>query len=261
MPVDTATGACIVTALMDGVPARMMLDTGAERTIVTAAAVVRRRMRLDEWVGTAMRGAGGRLDEHQNAMVNRLSLGDTPLLQRGTRDGLSLPVTSLDLGGLDGLIGGDVLRRFALDVDMPAARMALLATAAPGGSVVALQLLRRALPLAPVRLDGVSLVALVDTGAAVSLVNARGMFKLGLSGSARAADQVGSALGIGGSFSARRHRFETLMLGDRRFQAPALLVVATPEPAFDLVLGMDLLGRQRFMLSYPEQRLRMMPDA
>ena len=31
---------------------------------------------------------------------------------------------------------------------------------------------------------------------------------------------------------------------------PALLTLATPEPAFDLVIGLDVLARQRMVLSY-----------
>ena len=60
-----------------------------------------------------MRGAAGKLDQHQNAVVSRLSLDGISLFQRAGGK-LSLPVTSFSLGGLAGLLGGDVLYQLAL---------------------------------------------------------------------------------------------------------------------------------------------------
>jgi hypothetical protein len=255
VPIDLSAGPCVVTVLLNGEPARMVLDTGAERTILTRAAVAKYRLKLDQWVGTAMRGVGGKLDEHQNAVATTLSLGGTRLFQRSLGEPISLPVTILELGGLAGLLGADVLRHHLLDLDVPARQLRLRLPQYCGGQPIRLQLLRRSLPLAPIRLDGQSLTALVDTGASVSLINARGLFKFGLDPQRLAADPTTSALGIGGSFTARQHRFGELRIGDRVFTAPTLLAIATPEPAFDVVLGLDLLGRDRLRLSYAESSL------
>lgn len=258
VPLDLSSGPCVVGVLIEGRPARLVLDTGAERTILTRAAVARHGLRLDEWVGTALRGAGGQIDEHQNAVVGSVTLGGTTLYGRDARAPLSLPVTALDLGGLDGLLGGDLLRRHTLDVDLAAHTLTLRdpATAMPAASVT-LAMLRGVLPLAPVELDGHKLTALVDTGAGVSLVNARGLFRLGLDARGLQADPTVSSLGIGGAFAARRHVFRSLRLGPLRRDRPGLLTLARPEPAFDMVLGLDLLAGQRMLLSYGKAFLKL----
>lgn len=245
---DLSGGPCVVPVVLAGAPARMVLDTGTERTILTRASVARRGLGLDDWVGTAMRGVGGKLDEHLNAVVPQLSLGGVEMFQRNPGEPLSLPVTALDLGGLDGLLGGDVLRHFTVVLEQGA--VSLLPPGACGPEAVPLSMLRRALPLAPVRLDGVALTALIDTGATTSLINARGLYRLGVSPSRMASDPKVSAIGIGGRFESSQHRFSELRLGRLRVADPALLTLATPEPAFDLVIGLDVLARQRMVLSY-----------
>ncbi len=241
----------VVTVSLNGQPARVLLDTGAERSVLTRAAVTKYGLPLDEWVGSAMRGAGGRIDEHRNAVVRTLSLNGVALFQRIPGQNLSLPVAALDLGEIAGLLGGDMLRHHMLDIDVAMRTLVLGPVDAPmGHDSVSLQRLRQSLLLAPLRLDGHDLVGLVDTGASVSLINARGLHKLGLTPAQVARDQVVSSLGIGGAFTARRHRFGALQLGSLVVPNPDLLTLDRPEPAFDLVLGMDVLGLRRFRLSY-----------
>lgn len=248
-------GPCVVTASLEGEAARMVLDTGAERTLVTRDAVARYRLALDPWVGTTMRGAAGRLDQHQNAMVSRLALDGISLFQRAGGK-LSLPVTSFSLGGLAGLLGGDVLSRHVLAVDRPGGSVALLpADTRLGRDAIAVKFLRRFLVLAPVVLDGRPLTALVDTGAGLSLLNARGMHRMGLTPADAARDPAVSSEAIGGRFAANLHRFGELRLGSRVVPGVSMAVLATAEPAFDLVLGMDVLGRSAFRLSYAAELL------
>src|ERR1700678_3833443 len=173
IPIDCSNGRCLVPVVLDGRVARMLLDTGAELTLVTGAAAARLALRPDAWVGTTLRGAGGLVERRANVDVGVARLGGVRLFQRLPGGGLSLPVTNSDLGGADGLLGGDVLRHFVLDLDIPGARLALRGPATPSHprSAVPLQSLRGDLLLAQVRLDGHALTGLVDTGASVSLIN------------------------------------------------------------------------------------------
>ena len=250
IPIEVINGQCLVPVLLDGRPARLVLDTGSELTMVTRAAVARLGLRPDPWVSTTLRGAGGLLERHANVDIRTALAGTVPLFQRGPGSGLSLPVTSSDLGGADGLLGGDVLQHYTLDLDMPAARLALGAMHTPAHAVQ-LQPLRRVLLLAPVRLDGHSLVALVDTGASASLVNARGLYRLGLAPARLQQDPAAPLMALGGVSAARLHRFAELCIGPLCLAAPIVLTETVPEAAYDLVLGLDVLGRQRLLLSYP----------
>jgi predicted aspartyl protease len=256
VPLQT-DGFCVVPVTLAGQTVRMVLDTGAERSVLTRATVARLGLSLDDWVGTAMRGAGGRLDEHRNAIVPGLALGGMPLYQREPRGPLSMPVMALDLGPVAGLLGGDLLHRHTLDLDVPGGRLALLPpdTCPNAGDAIRLTMLRRFLMLARVMLDDRALQALVDTGAGSSLLNARGLYRMGLDQAALARDPTHEAMGLGGNFLVKTHIFGSLSLGRLRIEAPSISINAVPEPAFDMVLGMDMLKRQRLTISYSHQSL------
>ncbi len=240
-----AGGLCFVSLLLDGRPARLLLDTGAQRSLLSLAAVRRLGLRLDPWVGTTLRGAGGRVETHQNAIVRSARFGGVDLYQAVPGAPLSLAVTT-QLLAADGLLGGDVLKHTTLGVDA-AAGVVTLAAVAPRAGAVPLRLLWPDQLLAPVEVDGVALTALVDTGAAASLMNARGLYKLGRSA---AAGQPGRTMAIGGALAVRRVMFRRLQVGAVVIQDPVLLSAPVPERGFDMILGMDVLGRQRVVLSY-----------
>ncbi len=250
-------GYCVVPVSLGGQTLRMVLDTGAERSVLTRATVTRLGLSLDEWVGTAMRGAGGRLDEHRNAIVPGLTLGGLSLFQRTPRVPLSMPVMALDLGPAAGLLGADLLHRYTLEIDVPAGRLLVQdSQACPrAGHAVGFTPWRRFLMLVTVRLDGRPLQALVDTGAGSSLLNARGLYRMGLTQADIVRDPTHEALGLGGTFDVKRHTFRSLQLGGLRIDAPALAVNDVPEAAFDMVLGMDVLGRQAFVVDYGKSNL------
>jgi Aspartyl protease len=237
----------------------MILDTGAEISVITGAAMARLRLRRDPWVATTLRGAGGLVERRANVDVGVAQLGEVKLVQHLPGAGLSLPVTSSDLGGgADGLLGGDVLRHYEVDLDIPGARLALHAPEAPphGDSSIKLQSLRGDLLLAPVMLDGQSLTGLVDTGASTSLINARGLYRLGLVPALQLHDPAVPMQAVGGESIVRRRQFKELRIGALKLDAPTLLTETVPEAAYDLVLGLDVLARQPLRLSYPGLTLR-----
>jgi predicted aspartyl protease len=257
IPLDLANGRCIVSMLLNGHPARMVLDTGAERTVVTPSTVQQLGLRKDIWVDSTMRGAGGLLETHANTDVDSASIGGTALFQRQSSPGLSLSVANFDLGDADGLLGGDVLRHYTLDLDFPRTQLTLRPANqnVPRPGAVQLSPLRGDLLLAPVQLDGHSLLALVDTGASVSLINARGLYRLGLTPQQLEQDQPLSTMSLGGKFLGRMHRFTQLRLGPLTIIKPWMLADKVPELAFDLTLGLDVLGSQRLLLSYADLAL------
>jgi len=249
VPMQMASGQMVVPVVLDGQVARMVVDTGAERTVLTRAAVARLGLRLDPYVDSILRGAGGRLETYRNADVGHASLGGMRLTQRAGAP-LSLSVTDMALGA-DGLLGGDLLRHFTLTLDFAAGTLALgPAGSRAGGNAVALRRLWPDLLLAPVRLDGRALVALVDTGAAGSMLNRRGMARLGLTPAALRGDRAAEMAALGGRTAGWWHRFGSCSVGSLSVPAPSMLVAEVPEPGFDMILGLDILGRQRLVLSY-----------
>jgi len=255
--IDLTDGLCVVPVLLDGRVARMVLDTGAERTVVTRAAARAFNLRRDPWVDTPMVGAGGLVETHPNVDVGSASLGGVALFQSLPGRPLSLAVTDQSLGMADGLLGADMLRHHMLELDMPKARLMLrpAGAAPPAGSSVRLQPWAQGLLLAPIRVDGGELTALVDTGASRTLVNARGLYKLGINPADDRRGAIVTTAGLGGRFQARMHGFATLQLGRLVVRDPLLLTAAIPEAAFDVILGLDILGKQNLRLSYAALRL------
>lgn len=250
IPIETAGGRhCILPVVMDGKPGKMLLDTGSQRTIVTRAALARLGLRLDPRASSQLQGAGGGSEEHQNATVGTLTAGGLRLVQRAPGAPFSMPVTSLDLGESDGLLGGDVLTHQTVDLDIPNLRLALLPPSPSLQGPVRLWRLRGDLLLALIRLDGLELVALLDTGASNSLITAGGIHRLGLAPEALAGTPVVPSFGLGGAFTAHTLRFGELRLGPVTVPRPRLLLADVSAPAH-LLLGLDVLGRQRFVLSY-----------
>lgn len=248
VPMERANGQVTVPVVLDGRVARMVLDTGAERTVLTRAAVARLGLPLDPWVDTILRGAGGRLESYRNVDVVRASLGGMRLTQRPGA-GLSLSVTDMALGA-DGLLGSDLLRDFTLTLDFSAGTLILGPAGLRAGEAVALRRLWPDLLLAPVRLDGRALVALVDTGAAGSMINLRGMARLGLAPADMRDDRTAEMAALGGRTAGWWHRFTSCAVGSLSVPSPLMLVAPVPEPAFDMILGLDILSRQRLALSY-----------
>ena len=261
IPLRIVNGACLVPVLLDGRAAWLVLDTGAERSILSEAAVVRLGLRRDPWVGTTLRGAGGRLERHADAVITHAAAGGVALLQHGAAGRLSLPVTASDLDGADGLLGGDVLRHTSFVLDAAHARLVLLPQARPARhpGVVRLTPWRASLLLAPVTLDGRALVALIDTGASATLVNARGAYRLGLTAAAAAGDAAAAMAGIGGVSAGAMHRFARLQFGTLDVAGPRLIVVPVAEAAYDMTLGLDVLGRQPVVISYADLSLTIAP--
>ena len=259
--IDVIEGRCVVPMLLDGRTARMVVDTGAEWTVLNRAAATRLGLRRDLWVDTPMTGAGGLVERHPNVDAGSATLGGVALFQNEAGRSLSLSVTSQNLGNADGLLGSDLLRHHTLDLDMPNAQLILRPASAsvPADNSVPLRPWAHGLLLTTLRLDGKELTALLDTGASATLVNARGLSKLGITTARAALDPVVTTSGLGGRFQAHLHRFASLQLGALTFSSPLLLTAAVPEPAFDVILGLDVLGRQRLLLSYASLRLDLAP--
>ena len=270
VPLEVVGGAIMVEAMINGRPARLVLDTGAQRSLVTPAAVTRLDLALDEWVATTTRGIGG-VARHRNALPRSLSLGGVALVRRTTTRDTSLTVGTMpksEIAGrpVDGVLGRDFLSPFDLALDMPA-RIAALHTVEdcrgqflpwtmPYGALKVENPADTALVIA-VELDGVRLRALLDTGASATVVTAPGIARLGLTPEALAADKSLPFTGIGaGTVAARLHQFHRLQIGELVRERPSLWVAPVHlTPIVDMVLGADWLEGKLVWISFATRQV------
>jgi predicted aspartyl protease len=262
---DTSTPNLIVAVAIDGVSVPMILDTGAERSVLDAGTVERLHLARDEWVATTMRGVGG--DERQrNVLPRTMAVGGAALRARSVVAGLSLPVGHMAFGTaggapIAGLLGADLLAGYDLALNGPARLLTLYQVAGCAGRFLPWTGPYEAIPtlspvrdmlLVPVRIDGRVLLGQIDTGAASTLVLQPGMQKLGLTQAMLDADQAIVTHGFGpAALTVHRHRFASMAVGTQTLPGAELWVApAHALRIVDLLLGADWLRARVVWLSY-----------
>ena len=255
LPMQFAFGKLLVGAEAGGLRFRMILDTGAERSVLDE--VITEQLRLPRTnVRTAADGVGGSAAPTADAWLDTLRLGPLALhdltmvvAETGVAEAGSPPVV--------GTLGTIPLGAFDLDIDIAAQRLMVYAPvgcgAVPPGwdhPAERLALTRLGgLDQVAVTLDGVALRAVIDTGAARSLVFASAARLAGASLAESDPDAL-KAWGSGGmAMAVQPHEFGNLRLGSARFRRPELMVAAQDFHAIDMLLGLDVLRQRRIFLS------------
>ena len=252
----------LVPLEVNGLAATFVLDTGAERSLVTPVAVQRLNLARDEWVSTRMRGVGG-IVEHPNANPRSLSVAGIPLQRRTVTRDTSLTVGDLPRAmvagrAVDGLLGRDFLTLFDLELDVATHRLTLYEVRNCAGrfapwrsdymAITAAMPMDRALVL-PIVVNGRPLRALLDTGASASLITAPGMVRLGLTPAALTGDRGITMHGVGPQTPQTwQHRFVSWQVGPWSQRDPLLWVAPVHVvPIVDALLGADWLLAQRYV--------------
>ena len=122
LPLRDARNFMLAAALLDGKPATLLVDTGAETSTLAPRTVAALHLRRDPAHGRTLAGVTGNV-RSDTVRLRQLALGG--VVVAGAQDMAVGTLPSLE--GLDppvaGLLGGDVLSRFEVDLDLPAGRM------------------------------------------------------------------------------------------------------------------------------------------
>lgn len=259
VPVFLRGGLPVIGAEIAGGTLRLVIDTGAERTLLTAAAVRRLGLRRDPGRVTRT-GAVGGVSSGGDAVADAIQIGD----------GAALPLAGVAVGEFtlgppgaraDGLLGADVWRRFDVDLDLPGG-MATFYRAQPcrrtgppwPGRVTEIAGLAGppARLLVPVALDGVPGRAIFDTGAQVSGVGPGLAAHTAATSPQREVRVRGASVAIA---HVRARRFASFQIGPLLFANPVLPILPLPPFAADALVGEDMLRGCRTWFSFAARQV------
>jgi predicted aspartyl protease len=239
-------GHVLVPVSVNGAEARpFAVDTAASQTVLDAAAFA-------SLGGDGPVPAHGAQGAHGSFAARGVAIESLSLWEAEQRAQLAALMTLSDLTrgkepDFVGVLGLPFLGKYLLDIDYPARRLVLhdRSGQAPAcdicsaSSAIPVTPLNGGLPGVPVTVNGIAMRALLDTGAARTILNAKAIAVLGLSSSGTGEGIARASIALGGG-SPRPHEvshvdlpvFQTLGLGD--------------EPA--LILGIDYLSAGRVVL-------------
>ncbi len=252
----------------------LLLDTGDFVTALTPEAVSRLQLRESSQPRLQMTGIGG---GYQAPIVEA---SDVQYLDHHLQN---LPFAVLPDSEFrpeehtDGLFGANFLSAYEVELDFPAGKMRFY-KAAPGcesggpawmANAVKLPATDAGhdLLLVPVKVNGVELNALIDTGSEDTSITQSAAEALGVTEAAMRGDTEITEQGLGES-SERMHRFASISIGGATFMKPVLAVDAAPSPlqnaiveasmsalppnhrSIDVILGANYLFKTKVFLAY-----------
>src|SRR6266436_3930405 len=231
--VATLRNAPIVTLLANGMPVTMLLDTGAETTILTPGVAKRLgAQRPQVEFDRQLRGVAGSLQTSEVELHN-FAIGGVAIPWRRVRVA-PINVASVFSGPLDGVLGADSLNSFDIDLDLPNNRITLYSKqtcpdAAPAWTepyvTIAAGRSKGDHLFFPVWLDGHKISAFVDTGSQSTVLSTSAALALGVTPGLLAQDRAAVLRGAAAEqVSARVHRFARLEIGAEPIRNPEIMV-------------------------------------
>jgi predicted aspartyl protease len=267
MPVRFVEGAILVPGHINGAAVQMQLDTGATTSMLDQAAATRLSLPDDAHRRTTLHGIGGDIIS-QNALVSSFEVGGQEWRSVSITTG-HLATRFHEAPPVVGLLGGDRLANFDVELDVPHGRMTLWSVAQCEGNFVAWTVPHYVIPLvrdapnrmvAQVEIDGHPVEALVDWGARSTTITDSVAAGIGVTPDMLASDRSGSSWGIDQTQkSVRLHKFGELRLGREIFHNIGLPVADLHLREAGMLLGADYAHTRRIWLSYATRQMFVIP--
>jgi len=264
LPIRLVNGLPLVTLTINHSGATLILDTGAERTMLSGAASDRMGLPRHMEYPRTVRGVAGAIVSGEVELPG-LTIGGTAVPNFGALvASMSLPA----LGGVvpDGLLGADIVSTFEMGLDLPHGRLLfykrpsceiIVPDWGQADSVIKANRSVHDRLFFPVMLDGHRFSAIIDTGAQRTVVDSRAAFSVGVDAKRLNDEPPFAVSGVdgGAALPGRVHRFGQLVVGGHVEPNPALVVAKLDLVDADLILGIDYLRTRRLWLSYGSHRI------
>ena len=268
LPLTFRDGNIMTPATLNGVATNMILDTGAELTVVSRATAERIGLNL-QYTGVNLNGIGG---------SRSIYLTFTRDFEIGGLFGKRLPlaVSEMVLGDekqpADGLFGADFLSAYEVDLDLPEhkAKLFKLVSSCPTPAAALdeplylAQLKRADNPdddtlHVIVQIDGVSLNAVIDSSASSTVIFRNAARRLGLRLEDLTADLHVKGRGIGPyARDEVKHIMAPIKIGEITIShLPVSIIDQRSDDATDMLLGLDFLSHVHVWLSFKSHMMLM----
>ncbi|WP_083720522.1 aspartyl protease family protein [Sphingopyxis sp. QXT-31] len=264
------SGHPVVQVSIDGAePKRFVIDTAASSTTIMPKLRAEMPGLVAKLSDTPLNGAAGRSDV-ETTVVRQVAVAghvfNSPEL-------MLLPPGPTDHLGVDGILGADIIADFTVELDMPGGLWRMTPKLEAGmleglSASVPFVLDDMRAPRLTIRLNGVEVPAILDTGARGTIINWAAAKAIGLTpdspGLAKASDIKGATNHAMPSVEAP---IDALMIGDamvagRKVRVADLSIFkvlgfAPEQPA--VILGIDMFADRRFVIDHPGLRLHVSP--
>jgi len=258
---------------VNGTEVAAILDTGAEKSAVMDGLVTRLGLLADPREGSLMSGVGGEGTVQNDVLVQGFELagfdpGDDhyPVI--------AIPGAGEGPDPVGALVGVDLLGHFDLELDLAHGRAALydpdrcagpLPESLPGWSGrverVPLDVTWGGRLLLPVKVDGQTLTALLDSGSTATVIDLPAATRLGVTAAMLAAEPGGEGFGAAGvNFHRALHTFHSLQVGGITERSPRLSVLDRDLRESDMLLGLDWLRQRHVLISFRRHTLYIAPE-
>ena len=255
VPMRIQRGALIVPAALGRQPVLMILDTGAERTVLAPYVAQAQRYPEDPDRISRLYGVGGIMPPRHDVRVTELTFGNLRFSGLAVALGDTPEIADTPVVGL---LGADVTGPLDLDFDFAAGRLGLyrvepcttdpVTWTTPGSRVPTRP--HGALTTIEVHLDGTPLNAVIDTGASSSVIFAGAARRMGVAGDYMASIPASTGSGIGAlTMDLHRRRFQELRIGPTTYTGPILAVGERGMGDLDMLIGLDILRLHRLWIS------------
>src|SRR5579883_1386051 len=258
IPIEAKGHLLFVHGSIDEAPVTLLVDTGADRTLLTVTAVARLNLPRSLQITTTT-GLGAPTPARDAELPSGLVLGET-----------RFPISAVSVGHFevpqaDGLLGADVLLAFDLDLDIasqrmtlyrprPSCREALPPWREPYVAIEGIQA-RPDRVMMPIELDGVDAMAVLDTGSELSAISHHLADKVAPIDPGVPLDRLAMAGAGPGRIEAYYRHFRELRVGSAVLRSPVLPVVAMSPTLGDALVGEDFLRTRRVWISTATQRI------
>lgn len=241
-------GRITIPVMVEGHPLSFLLDTGGVSTTIKWDLAKEMGLVIQQ-TPRRLTGVGGSILNFTLASEN-FSIGELRVQNR------PIYVESRPLLGADGTLGADTLRDYDVEIDGIQNSLSFYASGycAPPqwGSAVAIGIARGGHVRVPIKIDGTALTAVLDTGAAMSVISMRAAAFLGVHPGAPELIPAGNS----GSYRIYAYPFRSLELGGVVVKNPRIAIASDGLiPGNDLVLGFDALSQMHLTIAYGSGRL------